>query len=272
MQGWAKYIPVEIKAKYLNLLLKVGFDTLDCGSFVSAKAVPQMADTGEVLKLLEPGHLKTKLMVLVGNTRGGLMAASHSKIDIIAYPYSVSPTFLKRNLNTSQENAWKTITELQAVCGDSGKDLRVYVTMAFGNPYRDSYSEDLVLAAIDRLVLAGVEDLVLSDITGEGTADSIGKLCAKVVQSFPGLQTGIHLHSRTESWQNKTEAAWNAGIRSFESALGGIGGCPMTGYELLANLDTVELAGWCRKMNIPVDLDEGALCEAQRFAPELFIL
>lgn len=270
-QAWPRHIPAGIKAKYINALLKVGFDTLDCGSFVSAKAVPQMADTAEVLSLIEVGNSNTKLMVIVGNTRGGRQAASESKVDILGFPYSVSPTFLKRNLNTTPEEAWKTMLELKTICTDSGRGLRVYVAMAFGNPYGDLCNNELVLAEVEKLCQIGIHDLVFSDITGEGTPESIGRLCADLVESFPELNPGIHLHTSPLDWKLKIEAAWDAGFRRFESALGGYGGCPMTGYELLANLDTLALVNWCEERQIPSGLNFDALKEAQQIATEVFI-
>jgi len=271
MQGWPRHIPKELKAKYINSLLKVGFDTIDCGSFVSAKEIPQMADTAEVLNLIDTSNTVSKLMVLVGNARGGSMAASESKVHTIAYPYSVSATFLKRNLNTTPENAWKTILELKNICRDSAKILRVYVTMAFGNPYGDTCSDESVLTEVEKLYHAGIDNLVFSDITGEGTPESIGQLCSALAGSFPSLQPGIHLHTRPNDWQNKLDAAWNAGIRKFESALGGFGGCPMTGYELLGNLNTLDLVGWCSQRQISHGINEDALSRAYQITSEVFV-
>lgn len=271
LQGWPRHVPVEMKAKYINALLKVGFDTLDCGSFVSAKAVPQMADTGEVLRMLDISNTLTNLMVIAGNKRGGQMAASENKVHTIAYPYSVSATFLQRNLNSTPENAWKTVLDLKDICEKSGKQLRVYITMAFGNPYGDECNTEVVISAVEKLYQAGIRDLVLSDTTGAGSPAAIENLCSKIISSFPGEQLGIHLHTNPDDWQQKTEAAWRAGMRRFESALGGYGGCPMTGYELLANLNTLDLAGWCRRMQIPSGIDEDALSQARQLALEVFL-
>jgi hydroxymethylglutaryl-CoA lyase len=271
MQGRADFIPTVMKVKYINALLKTGFHTVDCGSFVSPKSVPQMADTVEVIKMLDVGNMGSKLMVVVGNTKGGYMVAAEKKVHTIAFPFSVSPTFLKRNLNTSPENAWSTIVDLKNICENSGKEFRVYVTMALGNPYGDAFGDEIVLGAIKKLYNLGITDLVLSDITGEGTPWSIEKLCVALAGTFPDINLGIHLHTKPDVWLNKVEAAWNAGIRRFESALGGYGGCPMTGYELLANLDTLELVEWCNRKEIPTGLNEDALSEALGIATEIFI-
>ena len=270
MQGWPRPVPAIIKAKYINALLKVGFDTVDFGSFVSPKAIPQMADTAEVLELLDISSTRAKLMVIAGNSRGALSAASMSKIHTIAYPYSVSGTFLRRNLNTNPENAWKTMLDMKQICDNSGKEMRVYLAMAFGNPYGDECNDELVTREVEKLRQAGIQDLVFSDITGEGTPETIGRLSSVLLAEFPDLQPGIHLHTRPGDWQAKMEAAWSAGVRRFESALGGYGGCPMSGYELLANMDTLHLVEWFARMEIPSGLDLEALNKAQLILPEVF--
>jgi hydroxymethylglutaryl-CoA lyase len=270
LQAWPKHVPAKLKAKYINSLLKIGFDTVDCGSFVSAKAIPQMADTAEVLSLVETGRTGTKIMVLVGNTRGGALAANERKVQIIGFPHSVSSAFLKKNLNTSVEEAWKTILGLKNTCDDSGKKLRVYITMAFGNPYGDEFSDEIVIREVEKLTNAGISDIVLSDITGEGTPEIIGRVCTKLLNTFPDIIPGIHLHTKPDDWQNKVEASWNAGFRRFESAIGGYGGCPMTGYELLANLNMLDLVDWCIRKKIHTGLNEDAIREARGISLEIF--
>jgi hydroxymethylglutaryl-CoA lyase len=271
LQALQKLIPSEVKAKYINALIKVGFDTLDVGSFVSPKAVPQMADTAKVVSMLETGNSDTKLMVLVGNLRGGEMAASESKINTIAYPHSVSGTFLHLNLNTTREASWKTILELKNLCDRSEKELRVYITMAFGNPYGDRWNDEIVIHEVEKLFAKGIKNFVFSDITGEGTPGSIGRLCDSLVTQFPDLQLGIHLHTKVDDLLQKLDAAWNAGIRSFESAMGGYGGCPMTGYELLGNVNTISLLNWCDNKQISTGINHDALLEAQKIMTEIFI-
>ncbi len=270
MQGWPHHIPAAMKAKYINALLKVGFETVDCGSFVSPKAVPQMADTSEVISMLETEKSGTKLMALVGNTRGGNEASMDSNIEIIGFPYSVSATFLKRNLNSNPGAAWLTILDLKDICERSGKKLRVYVAMAFGNPYGDQWNDEIVIREVEKLYSEGIRDLVFSDITGEVTPGTIERLCSELINSFPDAKLGIHLHTKPDDWQGKVEAAWNVGMRNFEAAIGGYGGCPMTGYELLGNLDTLGLADWCRNKNIDCHLDQETLLQAKQIAKEVF--
>lgn len=270
MQGFRRNIPTEEKVKYFNQLLKCGFDTLDVGSFVSPRDVPQMADTAEVLSLLDTGLTKSKLMVIVGNSRGGILAANESKVHTIGFPYSVSKTFLKRNLNTTPEAAWQTVLDLKTLCDLSQKELRVYITMAFGNPYGDEWNDEIVLREVEKLYAEGICDLVFSDVTGEGTPRIIERICSELINPFPGATMGIHLHTNPTDWQEKVEAAWKGGMRNFETALGGFGGCPMTGFELLANLDTANLADWCKKNQISSNLNEAEFKAAKRMVLEVF--
>ena len=270
MQGWKHPIPAAVKARYINTLLKVGFDTVDCGSFVSPKAIPQMADTAEVIALLDKSGSTTKLMALAGNARGGLQAASESKLDLIGFPYSVSATFLKKNLNTTPEAAWQTILELKDICERSQKELRVYLAMAFGNPYRDEWNDEIVIREAEKLYTEGIRDLVFSDITGEGSPGSIERLSSELVNSFPSARIGIHLHTSSNDWREKLEASWNAGIRNFEGAIGGFGGCPMSGYELLANLDTENLLNWCGEKGIVTGLDRAVFSKAKAMTTTIF--
>ncbi len=270
MQGLNKIIATKDKAQYINLLLKCGYETVDIGSFVSPKAVPQMADTSEVISLLDTELTKSKILVLAGNSRGGRQAAAEHKVQIISFPYSVSGTFLKRNLNTTSEAAWQTVVELKAICDQSQKELRVYVTMAFGNPYRDKWNDEIVIREVEKLYSAGIRNIVFSDVTGEGTPGNIERLSSLLITSFPGATMGVHLHTRIHDWQPKVEAAWRGGMRNFESAIGGLGGCPMTGYELLGNLDTLNLLQWCEKQGIETGINNKILDEARSLAAEIF--
>jgi hydroxymethylglutaryl-CoA lyase len=270
LQGWPHPVPTAMKAVYINSLLQVGFETVDAGSFVSPKAVPQMADTAEVLSLLDTGYTKSKLMVIVGNSRGGIQANTESKVHTIGFPYSVSKTFLKRNLNTTPEDAWQTVLDLKTVCDHSQKELRVYITMAFGNPYGDEWNDEIVIREVEKLYALGIRVLVFSDITGEGTPGNIERLCSELSNSFPEAKLGIHLHTKPSDWQDKVEAAWRGGMRNFESAIGGFGGCPMTGYELLGNLDTLKLVYWCLENQIACNVNDDDLSVAKRMAMGIF--
>jgi hydroxymethylglutaryl-CoA lyase len=230
-----------------------------------------MADTSEVLSLLNENHPNTEVMVIVGNMRGGIDAASESKVKIIGFPYSVSKTFLNRNLNSTPDLAWQTVLDLKSLCEHSDKKLRVYISMAFGNPYGDEWNDEIVIREVDKLYRHGIRDVVFSDITGEGTPGSIERLCSELINSFPGATLGVHLHTKPAEWQEKLEAAWRAGIRNFESALGGVGGCPMTGFGLLANLDTYNLVEWLNKQGIPTGVNPEILLEARTMADAIFL-
>jgi hydroxymethylglutaryl-CoA lyase len=270
MQGWKRLIPPKEKIEYINALLRVGFDKVDVGSFVSPRAIPQMADTAEVVSKLETKDSESKIMVIVGNRRGALQAAEFSKIQVLGFPYSVSPSFLKRNLNTTPGQAWDTIRDLEEICISTGKHLQVYLAMAFGNPYGDPWNDDLVMKESENLVKLGIKALAFSDITGESSPESIGRLCSRLVEGFPGIELSLHLHSSPLDWQPKIEAAWDAGFRNFEGALGGFGGCPMSGYELLGNLDTANLVEWCKRKKILFDLNEVVLSEAKQIGEKIF--
>ncbi len=270
MQGWETFIPTPDKLEYINLLLSAGFSTVDVGSLVSHKAVPQMADTREVIANLKAGHPKTQLMVVIGNRRGGNEACTLERIQLIGFPYSTCPTFLKRNINSSPEQAWDELVSIHQLVKDSGKKMRVYVSMAFGNPYGDPWSEEQVLIEVERLGNAGFQDIVFSDITGVATVDGIHSLCSKLITEFDDLTLGMHLHVGVMDWEAKVEAAWQSGFRWFEGAIGGHGGCPMTGYELLANLDTLNLIDWCNRKGINHGVDLDVLKESKFLSDKIF--
>jgi hydroxymethylglutaryl-CoA lyase len=255
LQGWKRIIPTQEKADYIKSLLKVGFDVVDVGSFVSPRAVPQMADSEEIVSSLDLKASTSKIMVIVGNMKGAEKAAIFKEVDIVGFPYSTSFTFLHRNINASPEKAWSDLMEINSLVKSSGKSMRVYLSMAFGNPYGDPWSEDQVINEVEKLQQAGIDDIAFSDITGEGTSESIGHLCLKLIDNFRELKLGVHLHSSPTDWEPKVHAAWQAGFRYFEGALGGFGGCPMSGYELLGNLDTTKLIEWCDKQNIITGLN-----------------
>lgn len=270
MQGWETIIPTSDKLEYITMLLTAGFHAVDVGSLVSPRAVPQMADTLVVIEHLSISHPETRLMVVVGNQRGGLQACTLEKINLIGFPYSTSPAFLKRNINASQEQAWNELQVIHEVAKDNGKKVRVYVSMAFGNPYGDPWSEGQVVAEVERLATAGFQDIVFSDITGVATKESIFSLCTKLNENFRQLTLGVHLHVGKLDWETKVEAAWQAGFRWFEGAIGGHGGCPMTGYELLANLDTLNLIDWCNRKGIVHGVDHRILETSKALCDKIF--
>lgn len=270
MQGWAGFIPTEKKIEYLNTLLQVGFDSLDFGSFVSHKAIPQMADTKEVVEKIIPGNSKTRLLAIVANTRGAEDAALYPSINDIGFPFSVSETFQERNTNSSLQKSIETISAIQEICYLGGKRLVVYISMAFGNPYSDPWSQEIVLNWVRLIVEMGVEVISLADTVGLASPEQVHDLTKSLIEEFPSIESGVHLHSRREKSIEKIEAAYLAGCRRFDGALNGIGGCPMAGDELVGNIDTLILVDYFRKKNILPDLNEEILKKSILMAGEVF--
>jgi hydroxymethylglutaryl-CoA lyase len=270
MQGWPEFIPTEKKIAYLNTLMQVGFDSLDFGSFVSHKAIPQMADTKEVIEKIFAGNSKTRLLAIVANTRGAEDAALYPPIKDIGFPFSVSETFQERNTNSSLQKSIETVSAIQEICYLGGKRVVVYISMAFGNPYGDPWSPEIVLNWIRLLVEMGVEVISLADTVGLASPEQVYQLTRSLTDEFPSIESGVHLHSRREYSVEKIEAAYNAGCRRFDGALNGIGGCPMAGDELVGNMDSLLMIDYFRKKNLLPELNEAVLQSASLMADEIF--
>jgi len=268
-QGLKDLVPTDVKVRYINHLLEAGFDTVEAGSFVSPKAVPQMADTREVLNGLVLTGRHPKIMVLVGNEQGGLEAAEFPQVDYILYPFSFSPSFLKRNLNSDIVRAKEVISNLRAVCGHAKKELIVYITMAFGNPYGDPWSVQMVSDWAGYLVSEGVRIIPLSDIMGDVTPERITEVYSQLMKEYPGTEFGIHLHCRPDEYYGKVHAAWEAGVRRFDTVLGGFGGCPFAGDHLVSNLNTRSLMTYLEKIGMDSGLGEEFLRLAENSLPPL---
>ena len=237
MQGLKNFIPTETKINYLNHLLTLGFDRLDFGSFVSEKAIPQLKDTAEVLAKLNLSS--TELLAIVANSRGAEEACKHKRIAYIGYPFSVSNEFQIRNTGKTIQESLNTLKEIKSLCDQANKKLVVYLSMAFGNPYNEDYSEELVLNLAHQLHSElGIEELMLSDTIGAATPELVASLFRQASESLPSVSFGAHLHSRYDNAKGKLEAAFNAGCRKFDGALGGFGGCPMAKDELVGNMPT----------------------------------
>jgi hydroxymethylglutaryl-CoA lyase len=271
MQGWSSFIPTDNKIAYLNALLQVGFDSLDFGSFVSAKVIPQMADTKAVLAGLDTGSSATRLLAIVANTRGAREACAYGRISDIGFPFSVSETFQLRNTNSTIGKSLQTVREIRELCMTCGKRLVIYISMAFGNPYGDPWSEILVQDWIEKLVNEGVQIISLADTVGLATPEQVYALTQFTIGRFPGLETGVHLHARRERSIEKVEAAFHAGCRRFDGALKGIGGCPMAGDELVGNMDSLLLIDYFRKQQSLPPLNEEALDKSIALAAEIFL-
>ncbi|EMR04617.1 hydroxymethylglutaryl-CoA lyase [Cesiribacter andamanensis] len=270
MQGLHDFIPTQTKIDYLNQLLQVGFDTLDFGSFVSPKAIPQMRDTAEVLEGLDLSTTQTQLLAIVANERGAQEAAQHAPIRYLGFPLSLSETFQQRNTNRSIAEAFQSLEAIQQLCQQSGKELVTYISMGFGNPYGDPYSLDEVAAFVERLHQMGVGIVSLSDTIGTATEGEIRALFGQISGAFPQLEIGVHLHSRYADVAAKTRAAWEAGCRRIDGALKGLGGCPMAKDELVGNMATEEIVRSLDALGVPLSLDREALQLSLQLAASIF--
>jgi len=270
MQGWKSFIPTEKKVDYLNALLKVGFDTIDFGSFVSPKAIPQMADTGEVLKGLHVDKLTSKLLAIVANYRGAVSAVAYDEIDYLGFPFSVSETFQQRNTNSTIAESLRRVEEIQNLCIKSGKQLVVYISMGFGNPYGDLYDEEIVFEWVNKMVSMDINIISLADTVGLATPEQVYSVTGYLVESLPGIEIGVHLHSTRQNWAEKLDAAMKAGCRRFDGALKGIGGCPMADDELVGNMDSELMINYFTKNDLLRGINKEALKESLRIAGEIF--
>ena len=270
MQGLPAFIPKATKTAYLNALLRVGFDTLDFGSFVSPKAIPQLRDTAEVLAGLDLGATATKLLAIVANRRGAETAVLHPEISYLGFPLSVSATFQRRNTNQSTPEALADVAAIHELCERSGQTLVVYLSMGFGNPYGDAWSPEIVTDFTQKLAALGVRIVALSDTVGASTAPTIAPLFSALIPAFPAIEFGAHLHTTPTSWREKVAAAYEAGCRRFDGVIGGIGGCPMAADELTGNMATENLLTYLDEQGVDSGLDLTAFDQAQRLATEVF--
>ncbi|MBC8051719.1 MAG: hydroxymethylglutaryl-CoA lyase [Sphingobacteriaceae bacterium] len=270
MQGLSYFVATEDKINYLNLLLQVGFDTLDFGSFVSPQAIPQMADTAKVLKKLDLSNSPTKLLAIVANLRGVEEAIKHNAITYLGYPFSVSETFQTRNTNSDIKTSLSVVEKLLEKCRDSNKQAVIYLSMAFGNPYQEVWDEEIVINRTRDLVERGVSTIALSDTVGAATPESISKLYKIISLSFPETEIGVHLHSKPDGWRDKINAAYESGCRRFDTALKGYGGCPMATDTLTGNIATENLLAYLTEKNEFTGLKMQAFQEAMDFSARIF--
>ncbi|OGX87615.1 hydroxymethylglutaryl-CoA lyase [Hymenobacter lapidarius] len=270
MQGLPDFIPTATKIDYLNALLRVGFDTLDFGSFVSPKAIPQLRDTAEVLAGLDLSATQTKLLAIVANLRGAEAAVNHSEISYLGFPLSVSETFQRRNTNQSTPEALTDVAAMHELCERNGKVLVAYLSMGFGNPYGDAWSPEIVTGFTQQLAAMGVRVVALSDTIGASTAATITPLFSALIPAFPGVEFGAHLHTTPTTWHEKVAAAYQAGCRRFDGALGGYGGCPMAADELTGNMATENLLDFAAGARVELGLNLEALGEASALNHAIF--
>ncbi|MBP9152695.1 MAG: hydroxymethylglutaryl-CoA lyase [Flavobacteriales bacterium] len=269
MQGIHDFIPTDKKVAYINSLLKCGFHTLDCGSFVSSKVIPQMADTSEVLDKLDEG-VATKLSVIVANKRGALDAVNHSRVDILGFPFSVSDVFQQRNTNATREEALDRVKEVQELCIKHDKQLLMYLSMAFGNPYDEKWHPEIVAEWTQKMAELDIQLFMPSDTIGSSNAESITAVYSLLNKEFPKLEIGAHLHTTPDSWKEKLDAAWDSGCRRFDSALKGLGGCPMAKDDLTGNMPTERVLQFLEEKEIVSGINQDAWKEAMMLSGKTF--
>ena len=241
MQGWGEFIPTTQKIDYVNKLMDVGFDVLDCGSFVSPKSIPQMADSGIVIDEIDKSISNTKLSVIVANYRGAEKALEHQQVDILGFPFSISETFQYRNTNKNQEEAFNDILKISELLKTDGRTLNIYFSMAFGNPYGEIWKWEDVDFWANRFNEIEIKNILLSDTTGTGKVKKIELLFEKIPAKYPEIDFGAHFHNRYEDSYKKLKAAYDKGCRRFDSAIKGIGGCPMAKDDLVGNMPTEQV-------------------------------
>ena len=256
MQGIKTFIPTKDKLQYLQMLVQCGFDVLDIGSFVSPKAIPQMKDTGEVLNQLNLEGVSTKLLTIVANVRGAKQAASFFQVDFIGFPFSISETFQMRNTHKTIAESSEVLKEVLTIAKDHNKEVVVYLSMGFGNPYGEPWNAKIVSRWVAKLVQMGVKIISLSDTVGTSTPATITDLFSTLIPKYPNIEIGAHLHTTKATWFEKIDAAYNAGCRRFDGAIQGFGGCPMAGSELVGNMPTEKMLSHftSKKTKINVDM------------------
>lgn len=270
MQGWKEWIPSDVKINYINSLLNIGFDTIDVGSFVSEKAIPQMKDTDIVLNSIDMSDTDTKLLAIVANKRGADQAITFKNISYLGFPFSISETFQKRNTNKSIEEAFDTVKEMQEIVSRSGKMLVIYISMGFGNPYGDVYNEDIVLKWVSKMAALDIKIISMADTVGVATAPQVSSILSKLIPSYKNIEIGVHLHASVSQQQEKIMSALSAGCVRFDGALKGIGGCPMANDDLVGNINTENIITILENQNIPLLINKEALAESLILASNIF--
>ena len=270
MQGIKEFIPTELKAEYINALLKVGFDTIDFGSFVSPKAIPQLVDTAKVLNKLDLSSTQSSLLAIVANFRGAENASHFDEIKYLGFPFSISETFQQRNANSTIAESLIRVEEIQSLCLKHKKELVVYISMDFGNPYGDLWNTDIVLTWTKKLSQLGIKIIALSDTIGVSAPNNINDLFSNIIPEFENVEIGAHLHSTREKAIEKIDAAFKSGCKRFDVAIHGFGGCPMAKEDLTGNLATEDLESYFSKSNIDLNLNLSFLRGAYEKSWDIF--
>jgi hydroxymethylglutaryl-CoA lyase len=270
MQGLHDFIPTDIKVNYINQLLRVGFDTIDVGSFVNPKAIPQMRDTAEVLAKLDLSVGSTKLLAIVANQRGAEQACQFSEIQYLGYPFSISETFQIRNTNATIAESIERTKDIQELCVQNGKEMVIYISMGFGNPYGDPWNVDIVHEWINQLVPLGIRIFSLSDTIGCSNPQNIAYLFSNLIPAYPDIEFGAHLHTQPHNWREKIQSAWESGCRRYDGAIKGYGGCPMAKDDLTGNMATENMIYYFDEIMADLPIDRSAFGRSMALAVEVF--
>ena len=270
MQGINSFIPTDKKIQFINALLKIGFDTIDFGSFVSPKAIPQLSDTAEVLDGLDLSYSDTKLLSIVANERGAEEACKYPAITYLGFPFTISETFAQLNTNSTVEKLFDRLLNIKDIADRAGKEIVVYVSLAFGNPYGDHWSVDIVAEWVSKIEDAGIKIVQLADTTGEAGPSTIELLYKNIASTFPTLEIGMHLHTEPQLYIEKVDAAFKSGCRRFDTVINGLGGCPMSDKELVGNLRTGSLISYIERHGIQLNLNRMAFLDAVKLSKKVF--
>lgn len=270
MQGIRDFIPTDKKIDYIQSLLRVGFDTLDFGSFVSPKAIPQMADTAEVLSRLDLSQTTSKLLSIVANVRGAQDASTHPQIDYLGYPFSISENFQMRNTHATIAESIDVLKEILAIADHTNKEVVAYMSMGFGNPYGDPWNVDIVGEWTEKLSNMGVRILSLSDTVGSSSPEIIKYLFSNLIPQYPAIEFGAHLHTTPHTWHEKVDAAYKAGCCRFDGAIQGFGGCPMAKDELTGNMPTEKLLSYFTAQKVSTRTNSLSFESAYNEATKIF--
>jgi hydroxymethylglutaryl-CoA lyase len=270
MQGIKPFIPTAQKVAYIQALLRVGFDTIDFGSFVSPKAIPQMQDTAEVLAALDLSATTSKLLAIIANTQGATLAAQHPEIQYLGFPFSISENFQMRNTHKTIAESVITLTEILEIAYKQNKEVVTYISMGFGNPYGDPWNVDIVGEWTEKLAAMGVKILSLSDTIGSSTPEVISHLFANLIPKYPNIEFGAHLHTTPDKWHEKVDAAYKAGCTRFDGAIQGFGGCPMAKDDLTGNMPTEKLLSYFTAQKASTSTSPMSFESAYNVASKLF--
>jgi len=270
MQGIHDFIPTDVKADYINQLLKVGYDTIDFGSFVSPKAIPQMRDTADVLSRLKLDKSESKLLAIIANSRGAEDAVNFEEITYLGYPFSISETFQLRNTNATIEESLIRVEEIQNIAAKFNKKTVIYISMGFGNPYGDRWSVEICQQWVDKLADMGVKILALSDTIGIATPESIAYLFKFLIPPYPDVEFGAHLHTQPHNWLPKIDAAFRSGCRRFDTAIKGFGGCPMAKDDLTGNMATENVLQYFEDGGVQLNINKNEFKKALKISSQVF--